>query len=400
MTQTNQQSDQMSTHQMLVIGLCVILNMIDGFDVLVVAFTSTPIAAEWGVGTADLGILMSSGLAGMMLGSLALAPLADVHGRRSAVLLSLIIVTIGMLVSALCQSAWQLAAARLITGLGVGCMLPSLTTVAAEVATRRRRELAIGVVGIGYPIGAMLGGLLAVPLIDDWGWRSLYVVGGLLSFAMLPLVWYFLPESLEKASERERQLPLLAPLRAGVRNNTLLLSGALFLHMMAFYFVMSWTPKLLVEAGLSVEAGVSGGVLINFGGMLGQLAFGFFATRIGAKFLVVAFLITGAVLMALFSWVAAELALSLVVAFFMGIFLFGAFTGLYAMTPVVFSPAMRNTGTGLVIGLGRLGAVFGPMLAGYLLASVLSPTQSYVFFAMPVLAASLCLLLVQPSTQY
>jgi benzoate transport len=416
----------MSRFQIAAIAICVIINMIDGFDVLAIAFTAPQIAQEWSITPERLGVLFSMGLAGMMVGSLLVAPLADQYGRRWAILTSLVVVTAGMLLSAFCTDIIQLSAMRLLTGIGVGTMLPSINTMVAEYASSQRRSLSIAILGTGYPLGAMLGGVLAVYLIAQYGWPSVFILGGLFSLILIPLVYFRLPESLayllarrpvgaldkinevlakldydsleslpDSAPARTRKIPVLDTLAPDIRKNTVLFCLAFFLLMTSFYFVMSWTPKLLVNAGLSMQQGISGGVLLNVGGLMGQLLFGVLATRLDIQRVILGFMLTSVLLMLAMTIVGSALTLMLGLAFLMGISLFGAFTGLYALAPLVFDAQLRNTGTGMAIGIGRLGAVFGPLLAGFLLAWFWTAAQSYAIFALPILASAVSMIMIR-----
>lgn len=420
------QQRPMGSFQVSAVAICMVLNMGDGFDVLAMAFTAPQIADDWALSPERLGILFSAGLVGMMLGSLLLAPLADQYGRRWGVLTSLVIVTLGMFFSAFCSSVIELGIMRFITGVGVGTMLPSINTMVAEYASLKRRNLSIAVVGTGYPMGATLGGVVAIFLMARYGWPSVYLFGAITSALMIPVVYYRLPESLEyllakrppgalekinrvmvrlgeppltslpeTMAVKTRKIPVLDTLAPDIRINTLLFCSAFFLLMISFYFVMSWTPQLLVQAGLSLQEGISGGVLLNLGGMVGQLLFGFTALRFGARRVILLQMTLAAVVMAGFSFVGTELIPLLVLAFLVGLSLFGAMTGLYALAPQVFSAELRNTGTGMAIGLGRMGAVCGPLIAGFLLAASWSPADSYLVFALPVIAAGLILCLIR-----
>jgi benzoate transport len=408
---------RMTPFQIAAVGLCTILNAIDGFDVLAISFAAPLLAAEWELPPAELGLLFSSGLVGMTLGSLLLAPLADRIGRRWATLGSVIGVTVGMFLSAVAQDPVQLAATRVLTGLGIGAMLPSLATVVAEYSSTRRRELAVSVWATGYPIGATLGGLGAVLVTERFGWRGIFVLGGLLSLVMIPILIWRLPESvaflasrrprgaLEKINRLLRHVgqkevatipePPAAQPRARLRDlvrgrlgvQSLALWSAFFCVMMSFYFVLSWTPKLLVDAGLRAEQGISGGVLLNLGGIAGGLGLGLLAARIGPFRIVALTMLGGGVSVALFGTFATGLAPALGLALVVGYLIFGSMIGLYSILPSVYPTEVRNTGAGLSVGIGRIGAIASPFVAGILLERGWTGSEAYVLFALPLLAA-------------
>lgn len=416
---------RMTPFQTAAVGICTILNGIDGFDVLAISFAAPVLAEEWSLPAGELGILFSSGLAGMTAGSLFLAPLADRIGRRWMTLASLICVTVGMFLSAAAQDPVQLAWTRVLTGLGIGAMLPSLATVVAEYSSARRRELAVSVMSTGYPIGATLGGLGAVFLVDSFGWRGIFVLGGLLSLAMIPIVIWRLPESLAflvarrpaGAIDRINVLlrrvgreeidripePPAAQTRARARDvvggrlgaQSAALWSAFFCVMMSFYFVLSWTPKLLVDAGLRAEEGISGGVLLNLGGIAGALGLGLLAARVGPFRIVAMTMVAGAVSVALFGLLGHGIALAMPLALVVGYLIFGSMVGLYSIMPSVYPTEVRNTGAGLSVGVGRLGAIVSPFAAGMLLDRGWSASSTYVLFALPLLAAGAATLFLQ-----
>lgn len=410
----------MTSFQTMAVGICVILSAIDGFDVLAIAFAAPLLSKEWGLQAGELGVLLSAGLAGMTGGSLLIAPLADRIGRRPMTLASLVIVTAGMLLSAVTQTTTQLASMRFLTGLGIGAMLPSLATVVAEYSSVRRRELCVSVMATGYPIGATIGGFAAVPIVGAFGWRGIFVFGGLVSMTMIPLMLWGLPESLAFLVARrprgalERINLLLRRLgreavdvlpesrsaaeRARVRDvvrgrlgaTSAALWTAFFCVMLSFYFVLSWTPKLLVDAGLRAEQGISGGVLLNLGGIVGALVLGFLAARVGPTRIVALTMTAGALAVVAFGLFAPgrTLAIALPLALVVGYFLFGSMVGLYAIMPSAYPTEVRNTGAGLSIGIGRIGAFIAPLLAGFLLEAGWSTPQTYLAFAAPLLFAA------------
>lgn len=424
MTQTVRQlinEGEMSSYQMFVIGICVTINMLDGFDVLVVAFTASSIAADWSIPNSSLGIILSAGLIGMAAGSLFLAPFADRVGRRTMILLGLVIITIGMLASAFSQSMWQMVIARLFTGLGIGGLLASMNVLVAEYSSRKYRSLAISFLQSGYPIGATIGGSIVVILISEFGWRAAFLFGATLSGLMIPLVFTWLPESLyfmmakrprdvlrrvnailgkigqpaierlpDPESDNTHEAKGIGLLFSGEQlRRTLLIWTSFFMLMFSFYFVLSWTPKLLVTAGLSTEQGISGSVLLNLGGVVGGLMLGVIAAHIDLKRLVGVYMLTTSVLMVVFGLFSGQLVQALSVAIFLGFFLFGSMIGLYAITPTLYDTGVRATGMGWAIGVGRIGAIIAPFAAGLLLDDGMSTTVMFIIFAVPMVFAAL-----------
>ena len=419
----------MSRFQWSAIAICVTLIMLDGFDVLVMAFTAASVSAEWKLSGAQLGVLFSAGLFGMAAGSLFLAPLADRFGRQAIILLCLVVITLGMGLSALAQSSTQLAALRALTGLGIGGMLASVGVITAEFASNKWRSTAVALQATGYPIGATIGGSIAAVLLEAYGWRSVFVFGGLATVAMIPLVLRRLPESVDFLTSRRpagalqklnallrkmqrAELAELPPLPAvgerpsntipglfngGLARSTLLLWAAFFLLMFSFYFALSWTPKLLVSAGLSARQGITGGVLLNIGGIVGGSLFGLLAARLDLGRLTAASLTMTAVAMAAFGASTGHLGASFAIAFLIGAFIFGSMAGLYAFAPVIYPAAVRTTGMGWAIGIGRIGAILAPLIAGMLLDGGWQAPRLYYAYALPLVAAMAAVLALRQS---
>ncbi len=417
----------MSSYQMFVIGICIVINMLDGFDVLVIAFTASSIAADWSIPNSSLGIILSAGLFGMAAGSLFLAPYADRIGRRYMILAGLVIITIGMLASAFSQSVLQLVFARLFTGLGIGGLLASMNVLVAEYSSRKYRSLAISFLQSGYPIGATIGGSIVVILISESGWRAAFLFGAVLSGLMIPLVYSQLPESLhfliskrpgnvlqrvntilvrigqqaidhlpDPVAGKAGESTGVARLFSGRQlRQTLLIWTSFFMLMFSFYFVLSWTPKLLVEAGMSTEQGISGSVLLNLGGIIGGLALGLIATRVDLKRLLGSYMVATSVLMVVFGMLSGQLIPALSVALFLGFFLFGSMIGLYAVTPTLYATGVRTTGMGWAIGIGRIGAIIAPYIAGLLLDDGMGTTMMFIIFAVPMVFAALAQSLIK-----
>jgi benzoate transport len=415
--------ERMSYFQWTAIAVCVLLNMLDGFDVMVMAFTAPHVSTAWALSGKVLGIMLSAGLVGMAMGSFLLAPLADRWGRRPMIMCCLVILTLGMSLSALAANAWQLGALRVFTGIGIGGMLAGVGVISAEYANAKWRSTAVALQATGYPIGATLGGLLAAWMLEHFSWHSVFLVGAGASLLCIPLVLACLPESLDflvarrppnalprlnallqrmhmptlqalpVAEPRDRRRSGYAALFVGdLRRVSILIAVAFFLHMFAFYFVLSWTPKLLVSAGVSAQQGITGGVLLNLGGIVGGSLFGWLASRWALSRLTGASLLLAMLAMLVFAGFNTDLGIAFPVAFVIGAALFGGMAGLYAAAPVVFAADVRTTGLGWAIGIGRVGAILSPLSVGLLVDASWSPAALYVLCALPLaLAAWACM---------
>ncbi|WP_246361348.1 MFS transporter [Haloechinothrix aidingensis] len=401
----------MNRFQWTAIGVCVFLNILDGFDVLVMAFTGSSVAAEWDLSGSQLGMLLSAGLVGMAIGAITLGPWADRIGRRKVILGCLVVNSVMMTLSAASQTAMQLGVLRVITGITIGGILASSNVIAAEYASRRWRGLAVSLNSSGYAIGATLGGLLSAVLIDSYGWRSVFLAGGVITAATIPVVLARLPESMDfllskqPARALERVNTLLARLgqpsisaipssdtampekaggryryllTPGTRRPTIVLWSSFFLVMAGFYFVTSWTPSLLVDAGLSESDGITGGTVLNLGGIFGAAILGLCAARFALRNVLITYMLATAVLLAAFIASTSVLALAFTVGGVIGLFANGCIAGLYALAPTLYDPSIRATGVGTALAVGRIGAIVAPTAAGALLDFGLRPEQLYV----------------------
>ncbi len=392
----------MTTFQLVAIGICWTINMLDGFDVLAVAFTAPEVSREWGLKPTELGIVFSAGLFGMMAGALMLAPIGDYLGRRLTILGGLVTITGGMIATAYVDNVSEMVLMRVITGLGIGTILASLTTMAAEYSSNRRRNLAISFMHAGYPVGAIIGGLISVYLIHAYGWRSVFIFGGAASAIMIPLVYFLLPESVNYLLDKQPRnalrdinaiagrckAPPLENLPAKPVQGeaprisvavlfsrdylapTLALWAAFFLSMVALYFLLSWTPKVIVNSGLSADQGRFAGVLMNAGGAVAMTMLGWLSARFGLKRLIQIYFLTSAVMIMIFATAPLPTGLLMVFAFLMGSVMAGL-VGLYSVAARLYPTQIRNTGVGWAIGIGRWGAVLSPAAAGWMIAAEL-----------------------------
>ncbi|MBA1273361.1 MFS transporter [Stutzerimonas azotifigens] len=421
----------MNRFQWTAIGICIVLNMIDGFDVLVMAFTAASVSAEWNLSGSEIGMLLSAGLFGMAGGSLFIAPWADRFGRRPLILFCLALSGTSMVMAAYSQSPTQLGLLRMVTGLGIGGILASSNVIASEYSNKRWRGLAVSLQSTGYALGATFGGMIAVYLLGQFGWRSVFLFGGVATLAAIPLTILCLPESIDylvsrrpanalarlnKLALRLGQAPLGSmpvaseegPSTASATfkrlfapdllSSTLLLWAAFFLVMFGFYFVMSWTPKLLVSAGLSAEQGVTGGVLLSVGGIFGSTLLGLASARFKLHHILALFMIVTAILLAVFVGTTSNLTAAFVIGALIGLFANGCVAGLYATSPLVYDASVRATGVGWGIGIGRIGAILSPLVAGHLIDANWHPSQLYIAYGMVFVAAACVVLMFRLPT--
>jgi benzoate transport len=388
----------MSKWQISAIILCILLVSLDGFDVLSISFAAPGIAMEWGINRAALGIVLSMELIGMGIGGFVLGHLADRFGRRPTILFSLTMMSAGMYLASVAASVTELSAIRLFTGIGIGGILASVNAMAAEFSNARCRNLNVSLMAAGYPMGVIFGGTIASLLLASFDWRAVFLFGAIFTLICLPLAWLLMPESISYLVHRHpanalsrinrtlgrmghapvESLPppteqahasLVRLFQPGLVRNTLLLSLAYFTHIMTFYYLIKWIPKLVVDMGYSPA--LSGSVLVwaNVGGVSGAVLLGLLSQRHSVRGLVIGALLLAAAMVTFFGTGQSSLPQLSLVAGIAGFFTNAAVVGMYALFAQSFPTEVRASGTGFVIGVGRGGAVLGPVAAGFLFES-------------------------------
>jgi benzoate transport len=411
---------RVSPKQFLVIALCVLFNMVDGFDITAMAIVASGVATDLDLSPDRLGLTFSFALAGMMAGAMLLAPLSDIIGRRKLIIASLLLIGVSIMLTANASTLTEFVALRFISGLGGGALLASQATLAAEYSPEKYRALAVTVVTAGYPAGAMMTSVIGGMVMPEYGWRGMFWFGGVATLAMAAIALLLIPESLKylfdrrpgNALERSNRillslgkptieaLPDVETPNADEKRNvlgnmkmllsdehwkaTLILWATFFMCFGTLYFLMSWIPRLMEQSGFSAEAGRTAFFLFNFSAIIGVFSLGFLATRWKLSKLVSSFLFLSAVAMVAFAAAPRNLDLLLAITFVMGFLQQGGFTGLYAVAAKLYPTSIRSTGIGWAIGLGRFGAVVGPALAGYLIAAGLDMSMNYYLFAIPM----------------
>ena len=414
----------MSRLQILVVGITIALNALDGFDVLSISFASPGIATEWGIDRAALGIVLSMELIGMALGSIFLGNVADKIGRRPTMLGCLVVMSGGMFMATTVTGLVSLSAWRIITGLGIGGMLAAINAVAAEFSNAKQRHLSVSMMSIGYPLGGVFGGLVVARLLRTHDWRSVFYFGSAVTAVLIPVVFIFVPESVHWLARKQpagalgainralarmghKAVSALPEIAATVQSRatasifapalvatTTVVTLAYFFHITTFYFIVKWIPKILVDLGFPASSAAGIVVWLNVGGATGGAMFGLLTQRFGLKPLTILILVLSTITVTVFGRSPADLQQIAIICALAGFCTNAGIVGLYAIIAHAFPTHVRASGTGFTVGVGRGGSVLAPIIAGFLFTSGYGlPAVAFLMALGSVFAAAVLLLL-------
>lgn len=394
------------------------MNLLDGMDVSVISYTAPSIAKAWDISPQALGTVFSAGLFGMTIGALFLAPFADKIGRKSIILISGIIMGVCIYLTSYAASITELLIYRFVSGLGIGSMLASTASLTSEYTPNKTRDFWVSFVVSGYPIGAVIAGLVAAKVIPTEGWQQMFRIAGIASMFSVPLILFFLSESIDfylrtqpqNALEKlnkilakmniqsleslpiidkiKSKLPVGQLLKTDFKKPTLQLWAALFMAFAALFFLTSWIPKLTKDAGLSEKLAIYSLTVFNIGAFFGIITQGYFSSKYGLKKTLGLILALTGVLMASFGLFVGSDIILLVLAL-LGFGIQGGFVGLYALSARLYPTEFRTTGVGWAMGAGRLGGIVGPLIGGLLIGAGLGIATNFLIFAVPALLSGL-----------
>src|ERR1700736_4318885 len=399
---------------------CAAVLVLDGFDTTAIGYVAPALAKEWGLTKGALGPVFSAGLFGLMIGALVLGPLADRIRRKKIIVFSTLAFGIGAIVTAFVQDVNTLLAIRFLTGLGLGGAMPNAVAMTSEFSPRRRRATMVMIMFCGFSLGAALGGLLAAALIPQFGWRSVFIVGGVAPLLLVPILARRLPESVRflaltgRAQERVAELlgfigpravfapatqfvvhepelagiPVLHLFRDGRTLVTLLLWVVFFMSLLDLYFLTNWLPTVLNDLGASVSAAALIGSMLQVGGVVGALALGSIIDRFSFRALALVYFIAvfaiGAIGQLGHSVVFVTMAI-----FAAGFCIVGGQIAANALAAGFYPTSGRATGVGWALGIGRVGSIVGPLIGGALLSLKWSTASVFVAAAVAALCAAL-----------
>jgi AAHS family 4-hydroxybenzoate transporter-like MFS transporter len=404
-------------------ALCGALLIFDGFDTQAIGYVAPAILREWGVGRPELGPIFSSGLAGLMLGALLFGPIADRFGRKPTIALCAVIFGVFTIGCAVAGSIHELMVFRLLAGFGLGGAMPNAIALTAEFAPQRSRARLATILVCFFSLGAAIGGFLAAAIIPHFGWRAVFWIGGLAPLAILPVILVRLPESVRFLALRSDMtarvraiVARIAPAEAFTDVTEFWSSGeeethssptllfthgraavttfvwlGFFMNLIVLYFLSSYLPTILHGVGISESDAVRATALYQVGGLVGAVFIGWLMDRVEPGVVLAGALTCAALLICMIASAGNSLALVNCGTFGAGFCVVGGQVGANAYVSSLYPTAVRSTGIGWALGVGRFGSVVGPMAVTALLALGWSVTNVFYSVALPAVLAGLFL---------
>ena len=381
-----------------------------------------PIAEELGIPLSAFGPVLSAGLFGLMLGAMASGPIADRWGRKWAIILSAIVFGGFSLATTAATTLNGLILLRFLTGLGLGGAMPNVVALASEYAPKRLQATLVTLIFVGMGGGAVVASLVGQAMIPLWGWRSVFYVGGALPIALALVLIKALPESVRLLIARDANPEAIAAIMkriapdhssgfrrepAGTKHEglavrhlftegrglgTVLLWIPFFMNLLILYFILSWTPSLLRQAGMPVSAGITAVMMFSFGGIVGTVLQGPLMNRLGVYWSIVLEFAASLALIIIASQVFSNFGTMMLVTFILGVTVQGCQAGMNALSAMYYPTVIRSTGVGWALGVGRVGSIVGPLIGGMMLGMQWTPAEILRAGAVPALCAMLAVI--------
>ncbi|MDH4554111.1 aromatic acid/H+ symport family MFS transporter [Pseudomonas sp. BN417] len=410
-----------NTFHARVLFWCALIIIFDGYDLVIYGVVLPALMQAWSLTALQAGLLGSCALLGMMLGALFFGPLSDRIGRRKTIMTCVTLFSGFTVINGFARTPEEFAICRFIAGLGIGGVMPNVVALMNEYAPKKIRSTLVAIMFSGYSVGGMLSAGLGMLLMPTWGWQAVFFVA-VVPLLVLPLLVRQLPESLNFLLRQGdvaraqallcRAEPAYVPATGdrlhlpkgqaskitisqlfhdGRTLNTLMLWVAFFCCLLMVYALSSWLPKLMNAAGYGLNSSLAFLLVLNFGAIFGAIGGGWLGDRVALGRVLFAFFTLGALSLSLLALKSPLPVLYLLIG------VAGACTiGTQILAnacAVQFYPAhIRSTGLGWAMGVGRLGAIIGPLLGGALHAAQLPIQASFLAFALPGLVGAAAIL--------
>ncbi|MFW2112469.1 aromatic acid/H+ symport family MFS transporter [Acinetobacter geminorum] len=402
---------------------CLLIIIFDGYDLVIYGVALPLLMQQWSLTAVEAGLLASAALFGMMFGAMIFGTLSDKLGRKKTILICVTLFSGFTFIGAFAKGPTEFAILRFIAGLGIGGVMPNVVALMTEYAPEKIRSTLVAIMFSGYAIGGMTSALLGAWLVKDMGWQIMFLLAGI-PLLLLPLIWKFLPESLAflvKSNQSEQAKSIVskiapqtqvnantqlvlnestttdAPVRAlfqqGRTFSTFMFWIAFFMCLLMVYALGSWLPKLMLQAGYSLGASMLFLFALNIGGMVGAIGGGALADRFHLKPVITIMFIVGSAALILLGINSPQFILYSLIAI-AGAATIGSQILLYTFVAQFYPTALRSTGMGWASGIGRIGAIIGPVLTGALLTFELPHQMNFLAIAIPGVIAALAIFMV------
>ena len=402
----------------LLCGLCLIM---DGFDTQAIGYVAPALARDWHITNKDLGPVLSAALVGVLVGSLLCGMLADKIGRRPVLIGSTLAFSALTFFAAQSDGIQNLILIRFLGGIGLGAIMPNAMALCGEYSPAKYRVPVMMVVSNGFTSGAAIGGFIAAGMIPNYGWRSVFYFGAAIPLIIGIVMIFALPESLQFLAlrgnanhkiarwlkrispdapvgvqteyaipeERKRGVPMIQLFHEGRATGTVLLWIINFMNLLNLYFLSSWLPKVVSDAGVADNLAVLAGTMLQVGGLIGSFVLGWYVHKLGFVPVLGTCFLLGCLSIAAIGRPGLAVALLFVAIFIAGFCVPGGQAGINALAATYYPTDLRSTGIGSGLGIGRIGAIVGPLVAGNLLGRHMPTSQLFIAASIPALISAL-----------
>jgi AAHS family benzoate transporter-like MFS transporter len=408
----------------LVLFWCALIIIFDGYDLAVAGIALPSIMKDMGVEPAKAGLMVSSALFGMVFGAIGLGTIADRIGRRWAIAICIALFSLCTAAAGLTKDPLTFAAVRFLAGVGIGGVMPNVVAHMTEYAPKKMRATLVTLMFSGYAVGGIVAALLGKGLIEAYGWQSVFLAAAM-PVLLIPFILKSLPESMPFLLARGRHDELMriaakleptyrpgatdrlavpaedkadsAPIRHlfadGRGFSTVMFWVAFFTCLFMVYALSSWLTKLMAGAGYSLGSALTFVLVLNVGAMVGAVGGGWLADRFHIKFVLAAMYGLAAVSITLLG-VRMPTELLFVVVGLAGASTIGTQIVANAYTGQFYPMAIRATGLGWALGIGRTGAILAPIVIGVLVSLSLPLQQNFIAIAIPAVIGMVAVLAI------
>lgn len=408
---------------------CTMIILFDGYDLVIYGVVLPRLMDAWQIDSVTAGYIGSAALVGMMFGAAILGSLADKFGRKRMIIICIFIFSFFTVVNGFARNATEFAVLRFIAGLGIGGVMPNAVALMSEYAPKKIRSTIVAIMFSGYAVGGMISASLGIWVVPNLGWQAMFFIAGIPLIA-LPFIIRYLPDSLafllkrgetdkvrhivQKLEPRQQfapdadlvleidnkgKAPLIELYREKRALSTTMFCTCFFMSLLMSYGLGSWLPKLMTMAGYGFSNSLMFLFALNGGAILGAVSGGWLADRFHLKPVLSVFFLLGAGALVMLGYPNPQPVLYILVTI-AGAASIGASILLYAYVAQYYPTMMRSTGIGWASSVGRMGAIVGPIMGGFLLKMQLSHQLNFLSFAIPALIAAVAVLIVQSRYQH